>query len=129
MQSFPSIEEWAEAYIRVHDANAGLDEAHPDYLAAYEFMDDIVGSRAEECWCGILAVVRRSPSERVLGMLAAGLVEDLLEGAGADFIERIEDAARYDPVFRSMLGGVWESGTPEVWKRLETARQGANNAA
>ena len=129
MQGFPNIEEWAEAYIRVHDANAGLDEAHPDYLAAYEFMDELVGSRAEECWCGILAVVRRRPSERVLGMLAAGLVEDLLEGAGGDFIERIEKASLQDPVFRAMLGGVWKSGTPEVWRRLEAVRQGGGSAA
>jgi hypothetical protein len=124
MTDFPDIEAWAEAYIRVHDANASLDSTHPDYLAAYEFMADVAGPKAEECWAGILAVVRRRPSEKVLGMVAAGLVEDLLDEAGPLFIERIEAEARRDPIFKAMLNGVWESGTPEVWARVEAARGG-----
>jgi hypothetical protein len=125
MHDFPDIEAWAEAYIRVHDADAGLNEAHPDYRAAYEFMADVAGPRAEVCWSGILAVVRRRPSQRVLGMLAAGLVEDLLDEAGAKFIDRIEAESRRDPVFKSMLNGVWESGAPDIWARVESARGAA----
>ncbi len=116
------IEQWAEAYIRVQDAHASLDESHPDYLAAYEFMQDLTGAVAEDCWEGILAVVKRRPSDRVLGMLAAGLVEDLLEESGEAFIERFEEQCRLDPVFRQMLHGVWQSGSPGVWARLELAR-------
>ena len=123
MHDFPDIDAWAEAYIRVQDAEAHLNREHPDYLAAYEFIDDLKGSRAEECWAGILAVVLRRPSERVLGMVAAGLMGDLLVGAGAQFIERIEAEARRDPVFKGMLHGVWESGAPEVWARFEAARK------
>jgi hypothetical protein len=123
MHDFPDIDAWAEAYIRVHDANASLDRDHPDYLAAYEFMADVSGPRSEECWLGILAVVKRRPSQRVLGMLAAGLVEDLLDEAGIQFIARIESEAQRDPVFKGMLDGVWESGAPEVWVRFEAARQ------
>lgn len=122
MHAWSSIEEWAHAYIRVHEAEASLDDSHPDYLAAYEFMVELVGENAEQCWAGILAVVRRRPTERVLGMVAAGLVEDLLDGSGAVFIERIEAQAGTDPVFRKMLHGAWESGTPEVWSRLVAAR-------
>ena len=123
MQSFRDIEAWAEAYIRVQDAEETLNQQHPDYLAAYEFMENLKGARAEECWSGILAVVRRKPSEKVLGMVAAGLMEDLLEGAGAEFIDRIEVESRRNPTFRAMLGGVWKSGPADVWARLEAARK------
>ena len=105
MERWSDIGGWAEAYIRVHEAGASLDESHPDYLAAYEFMIELVGEAAEQCWSGILEVVRRRPPERVLGMVAAGLVEDLLDGSGAVFIERIEAEAATDPVFRRMLRG------------------------
>lgn len=122
MENWTDIEDWADAYIRVHEAGASLDEAHPDYLAAYEFMAELVGPIAEECWLGILAVIKRRPSDHVLGMVAAGLIEDLLQGSGELFISRIEEQARMDPVFRGMLEGVWPSGTPQVWARLEAAR-------
>ena len=126
MNPYSDVNVWADAYIRVHDAEASLDESHPDYLAAYEFMEELVGARAEECWSGVLAVISRRPSERVLGMLAAGIMEDLLQDSGALFIDRIEEQARKDPLFKSMLDGIWESGSQEVWLRLEAARQGTN---
>jgi hypothetical protein len=118
---YTDVEEWAEAYIRVHEAEASLDESHPDYLAAYEFIQDLKGPLAEVCWQGILAVVARKPSERVLGMVAAGLMEDLLEDAGEAFIERIEQQAAVNPVFKAMLSGCWQSGSAAVWARFEAA--------
>jgi len=129
MYAWSSVGEWASAYIRVHEAEASLDESHPDHLAAYEFMVELVGETAELCWSGILEVVARRPSERVLGMVAAGLVEDLLDDSGELFIDRIEAQASADPVFRRMLRGVWQSGTPEVWARLVAARAESEDAA
>ena len=129
MQGWSTIGEWADAYIRVHEASASLQESHPDLLAAYEFMDELVGTIAEECWSGIIAVVERRPSERVLGMLAAGPVEDLLHYSGANFIDRIEERSRLDPLFRQMLHGVWKSGSTEVWTRFEAARGVDTDAA
>ena len=129
MYAWSNIEEWASAYIRVHEAEASLDESHPDHLAAYEFMVELVGETAELCWSGILEIVERRPSERVLGMVAAGLMEDLLDASGAAFIDRIEAQACADPVFRRMLDGVWQSGTPEVWARLVAVRGETEDAA
>jgi hypothetical protein len=57
-------------------------------------------------------------SEEVLGVLAAGPLEDLIHDKGDDFIERIELLARRDPAFRLLLRGVWESGSPAVWERV-----------
>lgn len=42
--------------------------------------------------------------------------------SGELFIERIEQEARVNPDFRRMLQGVWKSGIPEIWSRLEVAR-------
>ncbi|WP_425476665.1 DUF6869 domain-containing protein [Solilutibacter tolerans] len=92
-------------------------------------MVELVGPAAEECWDGILAVVERRPSEKVLGMLAAGPVEDLINHSGNEFIDRIEERSRRDPFFRQMLHGVWESGSREVWARVEAARGVNGNAA
>lgn len=118
MGSYLNIEEWADAFIRVNDEDGCQNESHPDFLAAYEFMDLLVGDEAERCWRGILAVVDRCPSDRVLGALAAGPVEDLLTYSGRAFIERIEVEERRNTVFRQMLKGVWKSGDAAVWARI-----------
>jgi hypothetical protein len=40
------------------------------------------------------------------------------------FIERVEELARQDPNFNSLLGGVWQNTmTDEVWKRVQAARK------
>ena len=129
MDRWSSIGEWADAYIRVYDQDASLDESHPDYLAAYEFLVELVGPVAEECWEGILAVVERQPSEKVLGMLSAGPMEDLIHYSGDEFIERVEERSRRGAIFRQMLHGVWESGSRDVWARVEAARGVNGNAA
>jgi hypothetical protein len=117
------IEEWASAYIAYQEDPDNNRDDHPLFWATEWFMlipgDD---PGPEECWRAILEVLSRNPSEKVLGVLAAGAVEDLLERAGPDFIERIEHQARRDPAFRHLLGGVWQSSTPEVWARVEAAR-------
>jgi hypothetical protein len=117
------IEEWASAYIAYQEDHENHRDDHPLFWATSWFMlisDDEPGP--EECWRAILEVLSRNPSEHVLGMLAAGALEDLIERAGPTFIDRIEQQTRRDPAFRHLLGGVWESSTPEVWARVEAAR-------
>ncbi len=58
MGSYVNSDEWAEAYIRVNEENGCMDESRPDFLAAYEFRDELVGDKAERYWSGILAVVQ-----------------------------------------------------------------------
>lgn len=117
-----NIQEWAESYIRVHEDRASDDERHPDFEAAYVFMEVLTGDLAEQCWDGILAVISRQPSERVLGMLAAGPLEDLIHYSGDEYIERIEIEARRNPRFKECLNGVWKSGKQRTWDRVLIAR-------
>ena len=74
----------------------------------------------ELAWPIIEEILHIDSSDRMLAIVAAGPVEDLLAHHGAAFIERIEKLAGREPIFRKMLGGVWRSKISEdVWKRLK----------
>lgn len=77
---------------------------------------------AKDCFKAILAILAQDPPESVIGILAAGPLEDLIEECGKEVIEDIELEARRNAAFRHLLGGVWESGAPEVWAKVEACR-------
>jgi hypothetical protein len=80
-------------------------------------------SNPDLCWKLILAVLQADQSDCVLAQLAAGPVEELLIHHGAEMIDRVEERARVDSVFRSMLGGIWRSKIAlGVWNRVVAAR-------
>ena len=83
-------------------------------------LDELVDREPETAWQVIDLIWRRDQDDWILANLAAGPVENLLARHGPAFIERIYVAARREPVFRRLLGGVWRSGMPEpVWRRLQ----------
>jgi len=94
---------------------------------AWEEFERLTHEAPEEGWAAILAVVERTEDEYTLSILGAGPLEDLIEYHGPAFIERIEERARTDVRFRSVLQCVWRSSTPDVWARVEAA-QGAPDA-
>lgn len=81
----------------------------------------------EGLWRLVLEVLAHTESPRVLGALAAGELEDLIEYHGPAFIERIERQAGRDSRFRRLLCGVWRSSTPQVWARILAASDGNFN--
>lgn len=118
------IQEWALAYIEAQqDSELLKKEEHPQWWAVERFMfpggED---ASAHECLKTILAILEKNPTESVIGILAAGPLEDLIDGCGEEVIEDIEKEARKNQAFRGLLGGVWESGTPEIWARVESCR-------
>ncbi|MEW8333874.1 MAG: DUF6869 domain-containing protein [Candidatus Thiodiazotropha sp.] len=116
------IQNWAKAYIEVQQAH-GLNTDHPKWWAVEKFMDIGGGDTTpEDSLKAILAVLRLEPAEKIIGVLAAGPLEDLIENAGPEVIDKVEILARQNPSFRHLLGGVWESGKPEVWKRILACR-------
>jgi hypothetical protein len=115
------IGDWADAYIRYHSDPDKRDD-HPLWWAVERFFDRSHDEGAEDCWLAILAILDREPAEPVIGILAAGPLEDLIHYSGDRFIDRIELQARRDPAFRHLLGGVWESGSEDVWERVGRAR-------
>lgn len=66
---------------------------------------DLEHDDPEAVWLLILAILHKDSSIWVKAVLSAGLVENLLDLFGPDFIDRIEIAARRDPKFAHMLGG------------------------
>ena len=121
MESLP-LAEWADAYIALQNDERHAFDGHPLFWAAERFMEPGDSAPAEDCWQAILEILSRQPSDTVIGVLAAGPLEDLIHHAGPEFIERIEVQARRDPAFRHLLGCVWMSSSPEVWARVEAAR-------
>ncbi|WP_449466253.1 DUF6869 domain-containing protein [Stenotrophomonas humi] len=78
------------------------------------------------CLAVILEVLGRidaSSPNQLLGMLAAGPLEDLLNHNGDAVLAEVDLLARRDPGFRLLLNGVWDSGIkPDVLTRLAKYR-------
>jgi hypothetical protein len=67
----------------------------------------------------VSAVLATDPEDRVIALLAAGPLEDVLAKHGPAIIARVEEEARRSPQFRHLLGGVWQNAmTNEIWKRV-----------
>src|SRR6266513_392346 len=88
-------------------------------FAAIEELDRLAHDEPELAWDLFLQILERDHSNHVMEMLSAGPLEDLIQYHGPAFIERIEARAKEDARFRDLLGGVWESSTPDIWARVE----------
>ncbi len=121
----PELDEWADAYIQAHltpdHPKEGLTYKHPLWWAVDRFFMISSPAEAEDAWQVILTIVSRTDAEQVLGVLAAGPLEDLIGGWGSQLIERIESEASRNPQFRDVLRGVWEGGDP-IGKRVTAAK-------
>ena len=125
MLSADEVQRWAIGFIQACEQPAArrADDQLSPYLSGVMLgLSDSLPS--EDAWRVILAVLSRKPSDEVLGRLAAGPLEELIQTDGAAFIERMEECARKEPAFRHLLGGVWRSGTTDIWARVEKARAG-----
>ena len=118
-----TIKEWAKAYMRAQLAH-GLNTDHADWWAVEKFMK--IGMKEEatasESWEAILMILELDPPDKVIAILAAGPLEDLIDDCGEEYVDRIEHEAKFNLKFRHLLGGVWKSSTPDVWARIEKIR-------
>jgi len=64
----------------------------------------------------------KTEAQSVVGLMAAGPLEDVLSAHGTRFIGFVETEARRDRRMARALGGVWRSGMPEeIWMRVQQA--------
>lgn len=113
-----------EAWIAGHETESGTPEHERNWWAVSQVMDWALDGQADQLWLFILATYDRNISDRVISVLAAGPLEDLLVKHGPLFIERVEQLARQDEKFNSLLGGVWQNTmSEEVWTRVQAARK------
>lgn len=118
------IDEWARGYIEAYerpDPSLGRDELSP-YVDGLMPGSDL--TEPDDVWKIVLAVLSLKPSDKVVSVLAAGPLEDLINEHGATYIERIEIEARGNPEFRHLLGGLWRCSNRDIWSRIEKARVG-----
>jgi len=89
----------------------------------WAFMEpvDEVRDNPERAWeCILFAAGDPRFSDRHIGVMAAGALEDLLSHHGMAFIDRIEEECRTSRRFAWMLGGVWRfQMSDEVWSRVQ----------
>jgi hypothetical protein len=83
-------------------------------------LDLLLEEQYEDLWNLIMAIHFLDQSDKIMGILSAGPVEDLLGQSGERFIGRMEEKAKSDPRFTRVLGGVWRNDMSEdVWARVQ----------
>lgn len=113
-----------EAWVAGCQAEDGTPEHERNWWAVSQVMDWALEGEADRLWLFILAAYKRSISDRVVSVLAAGPLEDLLAKHGSTYIELVEQLAKEDEKFNYLLGGVWQNTmSDEVWKRVQAARR------
>jgi len=113
-----SRERLIAGWLALQDAVSGSRE-YDDAFWAHEDLDELCSSSPDDAWEVILGVLARTPSDRALGSLAAGPLEDLLARHGPSVIERVEREARQSRAFANLLGGVWQNTMPDdIWARV-----------
>ena len=115
--AFMDTESLAQEWVAAQEADDGsIKENHwsVDYV-----IDLHIDGKSEELWSFIKCAYTKDISDKVVSVLAAGPLEDLLNGYGEKYIDEIEALSRRDPAFRYLLGGVWQSSiSDEVWGRV-----------
>jgi hypothetical protein len=109
----------ADAWISYWHAPKGSLERETNAWATDLY--DLECNDPETLWLLILEIHHRDQSIVIQQVLSAGPIEELLARHGENFIDRIEAEARKDPLFATVLGGVWQNSmSDEVWKRLQS---------
>lgn len=84
----------------------------------------------EDCWRFIQIACELPLSEDQLGLLGAGLLEDLMDDHGLDFLDRVEAAARTCPSMQTAVDAVWTmSMDPKVARRFEALQSHEESGA
>ena len=114
----PELEALADEWIR--DAVNG---APPNGSEAWIRSSLLAESDPEAAWELTLALIDRVPDHK-LDLVAAVILEHILEHHAPTFVERVEGRAARDPRFRECLATVWlvdDDASPDVLARLNSA--------
>jgi hypothetical protein len=109
----------ARNYMRSTLALLGMAESDDaSDAASFQVGNLVLMGHPEDAWPILLLVIEMTDDERVLDLLGAGDLENVVRDHGPAFIDRIETAARQSWRMRRALQGVWASDSP-VWPRIE----------
>jgi hypothetical protein len=110
-----SLAQLAAAWVEQHSkAEKDRDD---NWHTLYDYETELKNEDPHKMLDVILEVLKIETNPRVLGLLAAGPLEDIV---GYQTIDRIEREAAANDRFHDLLGGVWYSTEPpEIQKRLD----------
>jgi hypothetical protein len=110
----------AEAWIQLQELGVnGSEEASDALIWSYEAVYDLVAGSPHTAWQFILTVMAMTQNEEVLGNLAAGPLEDLLAGHGAEIFPEVLSAASSDRSLLKLIGCISTTRIdPDVTRQL-----------
>ncbi len=112
----------AELKALLHDC-LFLEQGSDDQQCAFDDAIDLLADAPEDCWRLIELAAAMDLTTEQAAFFAAGPVEDILGGHGADFIERLEAAARRQPSMRIFVACVWRGQMSDaIWGRVLALR-------
>jgi hypothetical protein len=95
---------------------------HQGFWAWEELNRILEDDGPDAAWPLILQLIEKG-SDRAIGAVGAGILEDLLDKHGIVVIDRVEAQAASDERFRFCLSHVWQAGMPaHIWERVVAAR-------
>jgi hypothetical protein len=101
-------------------------ELHPLFWA-WEALSDLVRNDPERARSVLQKMWKPDTTDQMLANIAAYPLEDLLKYHGEKFIDRVEEMTQSDPVFKKMLGAVWQNSIPDgVWNRVKAVAEPLN---
>src|SRR5438128_1374149 len=101
------------AWMRTHEEK--------DFWAVDTVIESTMSEDWDDLWDIVLVLCKSSNGPTDLGVVGAGPLEDLLNGAGPQFIAAIEAEASKSESFAIALTGVWKTQIASaVWDRVVT---------
>lgn len=117
------LKDLAAAWVEITVRSDRDRERDGNWSALFDFQSDLVGNDPLAALELVKAILAIESDQNVLGLLAAGMLEDLLPDENGPVIDAVVAEAGRNPRFRDLLCGVWFYGmSPEVTERLEKAR-------
>jgi hypothetical protein len=117
--------ELAPLWVEIMGASVLDREKDENWSVLFDFQCELACEDPLKALELVKAILAIEDSPNLLGLLAAGLLEDLLPSEDGPIVDAIVAEAESDPRFRHLLGGVWFSGLGEdMTPRLEKARGG-----
>ena len=105
------------------------DPRHPDDDPRSTVLAQVYGlpdEEPEDCWRFIQISCEMPLSKDQLGLLGAGVFEDLMDAHGGDFLDRLEHVIEGNAALQTVVDGCWTmSVTPEVATRLQALQSDA----
>ena len=112
----------AKAWIEMWDYEIN-DKERDEYEWVEDFEYDAVYDNPKIAIDLVLEILKLNPENKILEVLAAGPLEQVLANHGTKIIDDIESIAKTNKEFNNLLGGVWKNSmSNEVWKRVQDIR-------